>query len=84
MLAAEQRRDQLRVFRFAAHLGAVFAIERDVEHRSQLLLQRERFQHQLFAAGVVIAGRQHSGRHFAVKQHFGGCEGAHLRRQGRG
>ena len=59
-------------------------IERDVEYGPKLLLQGHRLAHQLLAAGVVIAGRQHSGRHFAVKQHFGGCEGAHLRRQERG
>jgi hypothetical protein len=84
MLAAQQRCHQLRMLSLAAHLRAVFAVERNVEHRPQLLLQSERFQHQLLAAGVVIAGRQDSGRRFAVKQHFGGCEGAHLRRQGRG
>jgi hypothetical protein len=61
MLAAQQRRDQLRVLGFAADLRAVFTIERDVEHRAPVAAASQRFQHQLLAAGVVIAGRQDWG-----------------------
>ncbi len=80
-LAAHERSDHLCVLNFLTHLRAVFATERDVEHRAELRLQRQRLADQLFTAGVVIAGRQHSGLRFAIKQYFGGGESTHRRRR---
>src|SRR5260370_13992349 len=80
-LAAEERCHQLGMRRFLADLRPVLAIERDIEHLTELRLQRERFPDQLFASCIVIAGGHDSGWHVAFKQDFGGGESAHRRRR---
>ncbi len=77
-LAADERGDARRVLGLAADGRAVLAVERDVEDGTELGLQRERFEHQLLAARVMIAARQDRGRRNAFVQHFCGCERGHL------
>ena len=43
---------------FAAHRRAVFAVERHVEDRAELGLQRQALGHARLDAGVVVADRQ--------------------------
>nr|GEU28369.1 hypothetical protein [Tanacetum cinerariifolium] len=54
----DQPGHEVRVRFLVAGAGAVFAVERDVEYGAKFLLQGDRFTHQLFGAGVVVAGRQ--------------------------
>ena len=61
--------DEVRMLGLGADRRAVFAIERHVEHRAELALQREALLHQRFDAGVVVARRQRRGRLAGVEEH---------------
>jgi hypothetical protein len=71
--AAQQRGDELRVLHLAAHRGAVFVVQRYVEHRAQLGLQLQALAHARLHAGVVVARRQQRrGGVFGVEQGLAG------------
>ena len=68
-----QRDDERRMFRFAPHRRAVFAIERDVEHAGaellrHLLLQLQALAHARLDAAVVVAHRQHAGARLGAEE----------------
>ena len=64
----DQLADQLGMFQLATHRRAVFAIERDVEHRPELALKLEALAHARLDAGVVVAHRQRGRGLAAVEQ----------------
>jgi hypothetical protein len=57
------------MFGFGARMGTVFAVESDVENRSEFMLECERLAHQLFAASVMIDDGKNREGLFALKQH---------------
>ena len=68
---------QRRVLGFAAHRGAVFAVQRHIEHAGAELLghlglQLQAFAHARLDAAVVVAHRQHHGAGLRALQHVGG------------
>ena len=68
---------QLGVFGFGANRRAVFAIERDVEHRAHLSLQRQRLAHALLGAAVVVAHGQVDRWVAFVDQRLAGQQDGH-------
>ena len=72
--------DERGMLRLAAHGGAVFAIEGDVEHAGAELLghlglEREALLHARLDAAVVVAHGQRHGAGLRAQQHFGGMDG---------
>ena len=67
VVAGQQAGDHVGVGFFIAGAGAVFAVERDVEQGAKLLLQSNRFTHQLFRAGVVVASGEQQRLAFALE-----------------
>ena len=67
LVAGQQAGDHVGVRLFIAGAGAVFAVERDVEQGPKLLLQSNRFTHQLFRAGVVVASGEQQRLAFALE-----------------
>jgi hypothetical protein len=67
MDTVDQAGDHLGMDQFLSRRGAIFAIEGDVEVGAKLLLQSHRLAHQLFRAGVVIAGGKHQRLAFALE-----------------
>ncbi len=72
--------DQRGMLGLAAHRGAVFAVERDVEHAGAELLghlglQRQALAHARFDAAVVVAHRQHDGTGLRAEQHVAWMRG---------
>ena len=65
-VARDQRRHRARMRGFRAHRRAVFAIGGNIEHRSTLGLQRERFFDEFRPPGVVDTGRHRRKRAFGA------------------
>jgi hypothetical protein len=62
------------VLGLAADRRAVFAVERHVEHRAHLRLQREALVHARLDPGVVIAHRQRRRRVAGLEQRLAGMD----------
>jgi hypothetical protein len=56
------------MFALGAGVGAILAIAGNVKNRPQLLLQLQRFTHQLFRASVVVDRRHYREGLFAGKK----------------
>jgi hypothetical protein len=64
------------MFGLGAHWRAVFAVERDVEHRPQFGLQHQRLAHAVFGAAVVVAHGQLGRGVAVVDQRIAGQQGS--------
>ena len=76
---AEHAHDHFGVLLFLPGLGAVLTVARDVEDRPEPVLQLERLDDQLLAAGEMLAGRNDRERFFAPEQGLVGMDGLHGR-----
>ena len=75
----EHAHDHLGVLLLLARLRAVLAVAGDVEDRPELVLQLQRLDDQLLAAGEVLAGGDHRERLLALEQGLVGMDGLHWR-----
>jgi hypothetical protein len=76
---AEHAHDHFRVLLLLARLCAVLAVAGDVEDRPELVLQLERLDDQLLAAGEVLAGGDDRKRLLALEQGLVGMDELHGR-----